>query len=80
MKIVIINKEILQNRPPVLSTLLTLSDLGHEVSIVSVDINEYWRKELDERIIKYYVIPDKTRRNRFSKILEYLNFKKKAFE
>lgn len=80
MKIVIINKEILQNRPPVLSTLLTLSDLGHDVSIVSVDINEYWKKELDKRVIKYYVVPDKMRRDKFGKILEYLNFKKKAFE
>lgn len=80
MKIIIVNKEILQNRPPVLSSLLTLSDLGHDVSIVSVDINEYWKKKLDKRNIKYYVIPDKTRRDKFSKILEYLNFKKKTFE
>lgn len=79
MKFIIINKEILQNRPPVLSTLLTLSDLGHEVSIVSVAINEYWKKELEQRQISYYVFPDKSRRDKISKILEYLNFKRKTF-
>lgn len=78
MKIIIVNKEILQNRPPVLSTLLSLSDLGHDVSIVCVDINEYWRKELAKRGIEYFIIPDKKKRNKLSKIFEYLNFKKKA--
>ena len=79
MKIVIINKEILQNRPPVLSTLLTLSDLGHDVSIINVGINEYWLTELNKRNINYYIIPDKTKRNVLSKIIEYQNFKKKVF-
>ena len=79
MKIVIINKEILHNRPPVLSTLLSLSDLGYEVSIVTVAINEYWMAELEKRNVKYYIIPDKTKRNRVNKILEYLNFKDKTF-
>lgn len=79
MKIIIINKEILQNRPPVLSTLLTLSDLGYDISIVCVAINEYWQRELNKRNVLYYVVPDKSRRDKFSKILEYLNFKKKTF-
>lgn len=79
MKVVIVNKEILQNRPPVLSTLLTLSDLGYEVSIICVEVNDYWRKELDKRNVKYHIIPDKTRRDKLSKVLEYLNFKKKVF-
>lgn len=78
MRIVVLNKEILQNRPPVLSTLLSLSDLGHDVSIVCVDINEYWRKELAKRDIEYYIIPDKKKRNKIGKIFEYLNFKKKT--
>lgn len=76
MNIIVVNKEILQNRPPVLSTVLTLSDLGYDVSLISVGINEYWRKELDARGISYFIIPDSTRRNRISKIFEYLNFKR----
>jgi len=78
MRIIIVNKEILQNRPPVLSTLLSLSDLGHDVSIVCVDINEYWKKELAKRDIEYYIIPDKKKRDKISKIIEYLGFKRKV--
>lgn len=78
MRIIIVNKEILQNRPPVLSTLLSLSDLGHDVTVISVDINEYWRSELDKRRISYCMIPDKEKRNTLSKILEYHNFKQKV--
>ena len=78
MRIIIINKEILQNRPPVLSTLLSLSDIGYEVTIICVDINEYWKRELEKRGIDYYIIPDNKRRSRINKIIEYLNFKRKA--
>lgn len=78
MRIIIVNKEILQNRPPVLSTLLSLSDLGHDVSIVCVDINEYWKKELVKRGIEYYIIPEKKKRDKISKIIEYLSFKRKV--
>lgn len=80
MKIVIINKEILQNRPPVLSTLLSLSDSGYDVSLVSVGINDYWKKELDTREVKYFIVPDREKRNLVSKLFEYRNFKKKAFD
>lgn len=80
MKIVVINKEILQNRPPVLSTLLSLSDLGHDVSIVCVDINEYWRKELEKRGIVYHIIPDNKNRGVIGKIIEYLNFRRKTMK
>ena len=62
-----------------MSTLLTLSDLGHEVSIVSVDINDYWRKELKQRNIQYYIIPDKEKRNKFNKVFEYRSFRSKVF-
>ena len=48
------------------------------MSIVCVDINEYWRNELAKRGIEYYIIPDKRKRNKICKIFEYLNFKKKT--
>lgn len=79
MRIVIINKEIFQNRPPVISTLLSLSDLGYKVTLVTVDINDYWKNELDNRNIDYYVIPDKKSRYPLGKVVEYLNFRKKVF-
>lgn len=79
MEIIVVNKEIFQNRPPVISTLLSLSDLGFKITLITVDINEYWKNELESRNIQYIVIPDKKTRNCLGKIVEYLNFKKKVF-
>lgn len=78
MNIIIINKEIFQNRPPVISTLLSLSDLGHNVTLVSVNINDYWRDELKKRHVDFYIIPDRKKRNKIAKVFEYLNFKNKT--
>lgn len=78
MEVVIINKEIFQNRPPVISTVLSLSDLGYKVTLITVDINDYWKNKLESRNIDYYVIPDKKNRNLVNKIVEYQNFKNKV--
>lgn len=79
MNVVIINKEIFQNRPPVISTLLSLSDLGHNLVLITVDINGYWRKELERRDVIIYVIPDYKKRNKITKVLEYISFRNKTF-
>lgn len=80
MKIIVINKEIFQNRPPVISTLLTLSDLGHNVTLITVEINDYWRSELQKKNISFYVVSEKKNANRIAKVFEYLNFKNQVFK
>ena len=79
MNIIIINKEIFQNRPPVISTLLTLSDLGHNVTLITVEINDYWKNELNKRNISVFIVPDVKNRNQINKVIEYYNFKRKTF-
>lgn len=80
MNIIIINKEIFQNRPPVISTLLTLSDLGHHVTLITVEINDYWRNELQKRNVSIHVVSEKKNANRIEKVFEYLNFKNQVFK
>lgn len=80
MNIIIINKEIFQNRPPVISTLLTLSDLGHNVTLITVEINDYWSSELQKKNISFYVVSEKKNANRIAKVFEYLNFKNQVFK
>ncbi len=79
MNIIIINKEIFQNRPPVISTLLSLSDLGHAVTLVTVDINEFWMDEMSKRKIDVHVISDFKKRSNIKKFLEYINFRRRVF-
>lgn len=79
MKIIIINKEKFQNRPPVISTLLILSDLGYELQLITVEINDYWIEELSKRNVDIDVIPDLTNRNGIlKKVFEYTRFKRKV--
>lgn len=80
MNLIIINKEIFQNRPPVISTLLTLSDLGHNVTLITVEINDYWRNELQKRNVSIHVVSEKKNANRIEKVFEYLNFKNQVFK
>lgn len=79
MNIIVINKEIFQNRPPVISTLLTLSDLGHHVTLITVEINKFWLDELTKRKIEVFSIPDFNKRSIVNKLFEYLNFRRKVF-
>ena len=79
MNIIVINKEIFQNRPPVISTLLTLSDLGHHVTLITVEINDYWKNELNKRNVSVFIVPDVKNRNKINKVIEYYKFKRKTF-
>lgn len=77
MKIIVINKELFHDRPPVISSLLALSDLGHDVTLLTVGIDEHWSKELQNRNISIKIFPDLKKRTFFIiKIYEYYRFKK----
>lgn len=80
MRIIVVNKEVFQNRPPVISSLLSLSDLGYNVSLICVGINDYWTAELDKRGIDCLIIPDKKSRGILCKIIEYRRFKKETLD
>ncbi len=80
MKIIVVNKEKFQNRPPVISVILTLSDLGHQVKLITVDINSYWAKELEKRGVETSIISEKGNSGVIGKLIEYRNFKKQTFK
>ena len=81
MKIILVHKAEFPKRPPVINSTLILSELGHDVTLVTEGVNEYWKEELKRRNIKVYVI-----KNRFEKygilgkVLAYLNFRKEVFK
>lgn len=79
MSIIVINKEIFHKRPPVISTVLNLSELGQDIVLITVEINNYWKEELTKRGIKIYIVPDFQKRNQFSKIIEYIRFRNSVF-
>lgn len=81
MQILLSHKDIFQNRPPVISSLLILSDLGHKVYLLTEGINPFWQKELTKRGVEVFVAS-----NRWSgkcgiigKIMSYLSYRKKFY-
>lgn len=80
MKIILIHKAEFHKRPPVINCTLILSELGHDVTLITEDLNNYWKKELTNRKIKQHVIENKYKKfGRIGKVLAYRNFKRKAF-
>lgn len=57
MKIVLIHRAELHKRPPVISALTNLLDLGIDVSVVTSGINEYYKELLTKKGKEFFVVP-----------------------
>ncbi len=78
MKIVYIHKAQFQNRPPVISTVMLLCDLGYQVDLITCGISNDFRKILERKNVKIHVVPGVEYSNtsgRLNKILEYYRFR-----
>lgn len=81
MKIIFIHKAEFHKRPPVISSTLILSELGHDVTLITEGINNYWREELPKYHIKHQIISNKfIKYGKIGKILAYYNFKKEVYK
>lgn len=77
MRILLTHKADLSFSPPVISSLLILSDLGHELHLMTEGLTPYWSEELNRRGISVHVVPNRWR-GKFGllgKFLAYRNFK-----
>ena len=79
MNIIYIHKDRFAKRPPVISALLILNDLGHEVTLIDEEVSDYWKEELSKRCISFYETATATNRGRVSKLLSYYHFRKRVY-
>lgn len=79
MKFIVIHKDYLVNIPPVISVILNLLDLGHEVTLIDHGVNEHWDKILKDRGVKVYSISP-SNQNILSKINSYRLFRSETFK
>lgn len=80
MKIILVHKAEFPKRPPVINSTLILSELGHDVTLITEGLNDYWKEELKRRGIKAHVIENKfIKYKTFGKVLAYLRFKNETF-
>ena len=80
MKIILVHKAEFPKRPPVINSTLILSELGHDVTLITEGLNEYWTEELKRRNIKVHVIEKKFAKYKtLGKVLAYHHFRKRTF-
>lgn len=80
MKIVLVHKAELAVRPPVISSLLILSDLGHQITLVDEKITDYWKVEFKKRNISYYEVHNNHKSSFIGKLLSYYFFRRKTYQ
>lgn len=73
MKIIFIHKAELHKRPPVISAVMILADLGYEVTLITCGISEKLLKTLNSRDIDTRVLSTEGKLN---KITNYIKFRK----
>lgn len=76
MKVVLIHRNIFQNRPPLVSLVKTMVSFGIVPTIITAGLNEEYKTFFDVNGVKYYVIPFKLKLGRFSSVKNYLNAKR----
>lgn len=77
MKIVYIHKAEFHKRPPVISAVLILAELGYEVILITCGISPELHKRLAEMGIVINVIPQNENHNH-NKIIGYIRFRQKV--
>lgn len=82
MRIIYIHKDKFQRRPPVISAVMILNDLGHEVTVVTEEMSDYWDGVFKVRGMDYLAIPSdygqRGLRGIISKIKSYYKFRRKT--
>ena len=75
MKIIVIHKNKLTNMPPVISAILNMLEIGHEVVLIDNEVNRFWRDRFNTLGVRIYEVPSK-RRHLLGKVIDYLSFRK----
>lgn len=82
MRIIYIHKDKFQKRPPVISAVMILNDLGHKVTVITENMSEYWANVFEERNMDYLMISSDYGQGGlkgvFSKIKSYICFRNKV--
>ena len=79
MRIFYIHKDKLAKRPPVISTLLILNDLGHKVTLIDEEVSDSWKTKLNQRHISYFETATVVTGGKMAKLLSYYRFRKSVF-
>jgi len=80
MDIIYIHKDKFQKRPPVINTVMILSDLGHKITVIDEEISDYWKDIFQKKDIDYFEIKREDNPSKLGKIINYLAFRYKTYK
>lgn len=78
MRIVVINKDKLENIPPLISVVYHLTGLGHEVHLITTGYGDKMARVFQRKKIEATIIPESGRKGFLSKLMEYLRYHNRA--
>ena len=80
MNIILVNKANTSNRPPIISVLFILADLGLNVKLITCKVSSGFKQILTEKKIEVFELPYFSKKSFFGKIIEYFKFRHYAFK
>lgn len=78
MRIVVINKDKLENIPPLISVIYHLTSLGHEVHVITTGYGERMARVFQGKKVGTTIIPEGGRKGFFPKLMDYLRYRHRA--
>lgn len=79
-EIVYIHKDRFERRPPVISAVMILADLGYNVTLIDEGVSDNWKEILLQKGVACHEIIPSGKRDIVSKFMIYYLFKKKCSE
>lgn len=76
MKILVIHRNVFQNRPPLVSLIKTMTDYGLSPTVVTTGLSEEFINYFKKKGIDYYIVPFNLSNNRFSGFKNFLKSKR----
>ena len=79
MKIILITKSKIKDIPPLISVAHIMADLGHDVEVITSEVNLQLAESFIKKNIKYVEFPFASATSPIKKVYEYYMFRKKVF-
>lgn len=80
MKIIVINKDELENIPPLISVIYHLTNLGHNVHVITTGYKKATAEYFKEHNIQTTVVPAVTSGGLFGKITGYIKYRRAVLD
>ena len=80
MKIIVVHKSNLEKIPPVISAIDIMLELGYEIVLINTGVAKNLYDLFQQKGVEMYTISNKKSNIKLLKLIDYINFRKRAFK